>query len=162
LLKIRETSSRSFAIKIINRDARLQAHSASHHLVLHSQRIYSQAQLRSLPAHLSSAVRVARVEVHSEAQVRRQALLVLALEASDKPSPRNLQQVLELEYLGRPLVSNSSSHNNSSSNNNNNNNNNLLASGVSGSHSSPRPRPGPASLVLVVIHLGSRISPPLA
>jgi len=85
---------------------------------------------------------LAQVQMCSELQAQ-QAPLVLALEASDKPSPHNPQQPGQ-ECLGQP----------SASRNNNNHNNNLQASGVSVSHSSSQ-RLGLASL-------GSRISPPLA
>jgi hypothetical protein len=152
---IRETSFRSFVIKIINRDERLQGRSGRHPLALPNRRIHSQARLRSLPMRLSSVVVVvvvvlARVQMCSELQAQ-QAPLVLALEASDKPSPHNPQQPGQ-ECLGQPSVSLNSRNNNH--NNHNNHSNNLQASGVSVSHSSSQ-RLGLASL-------GSRISPPLA
>jgi len=151
LPNIRQTLFRSFVIKIINRVARLQEHSASHHLALLSRRIYSRAHLPSLPAHLSSVVLVVQTQVRSVAQAQL-VPLVQALEASDKPSPRSPQRVLEREFLDRPLVSlNSNSHNNNS---------NLRASGASGNLSSS-PHPGPACLVRLVVRLGNRISQPL-
>lgn len=145
---------RSFVIKIINRDGRLQGHSVSRPLVaqqLPNQRIYSEVPLRNLPPHPYSAAAPARGQ-RSEAREHQQAILVPALELSRNPSPRNRRQVLEREYLGQPLV-----HLNSNSNNNSNNLQPLVPSG---SHSS-QPQLGPVSLVPVV-HLGSRTSPPLA
>jgi len=130
---------------------------ASHHLALPNQRIYLQAHLRSLLAHLSLAEVVARAQMRSEVQAR-QALLVLALEASDKPSPRNPQQP-EQACLGRPLASL-----NSSSSSSRNNSNSLRGSGDSrsrNSNNSSSPHLGLVSLVRVVVHLGSKISPPL-
>jgi hypothetical protein len=124
-----------------------------------NQQIYSEARLRSLPVHQCSAVPPAQVQARLEAQ-EQQAILVRALDLSHNPSLHNRRQVLEREYLGQPLVSLNSS---SSSNSNSNNNNNLLSSVRSGSPSSSQPQLGPAYLVRVlVVHLGSRISPPLA